>query len=447
MAEGGGGNDAKTNGDNPVIKSQMEVNECLSSWFAYLQMLNGLCCAGTKLAQSLQVLLSNHDAVLDCRLTGQCLAGWEELTRATGVASNTVRNHVIATLVDHAARDNDGDKHDILRDNLLTFINLQYQFCVACCECLGGIAECSCSQAGNTECDIATLQQCFERLYSSAAPVSASSIQQNYQRSPLRYPLFPVLVQRRWSETAAAEMPGESTDSTMRRWSMPWDCRHIIEWPRQEERSMLTVPQPDRSRSITPDSVWKSSGMASEDGLQEAIQLLSCRPGNVPSNQPSVLNSQHVPGVILTTCSFEANYTGSGWPDSRRGGSPRWPQDSHSSDHSDHSGHSGDHRDSEHSGASGSAGYRGSKDSIPSHSDHSSHRESDASTNIDLPPSRKNSSSAESCLSVNSRSGSESAATGEGARSPFYSMWTSGDLPFIKLPENSDRQDDRPPTN
>lgn len=40
MAEGGGGNDAKTNGDNPVIKSQMEVNECLGSWLTYLQVRN-----------------------------------------------------------------------------------------------------------------------------------------------------------------------------------------------------------------------------------------------------------------------------------------------------------------------------------------------------------------------------------------------------------------------
>ncbi|XP_015125341.2 uncharacterized protein LOC107047119 [Diachasma alloeum] len=451
MAEGGGGNDAKTNGDNPVIKSQMEVNECLGSWLTYLQMLNGLCSAGTKLAQSLQVLLSNHDAVLDCRLTGQCLAGWEELTRATGVASNTVKNHVVAALRDHEARDNDGDKHDILRDNLLTFINLQYQFCVACCECLGGIAECSCSQGGKTECDIAALQQCFERLYSPATPVSSSSIQQNCHRSPLRYPLFPLQVQRRWSETAAAEMSGESTESTMRRWSMPWDCRHINEWPRQEERSRLRVPHHDRSRSTTPDSVWKSSGMASQDGLQEAIQLLSCRPGVRPSNQLSVFNSQHVPGVILTTCSFETNYDGSVWPDSRRVGSPRcWPQDSHSSDHSDQSGHSGlsgDHRDSEHSGGSGSAGHRDSKDSIQSHSDHGSHRESEGGANVDLLPSRKNSSSAESCLSANSRSGSESAGAGEGAKSQLYSMWSGGDLPFIKLPESTELQDERPPTN
>lgn len=92
-----------------------------------------------------------------------------------------------------------------------------------------------------------------------------------------------IKVQRRWSETAAAEMSGESAESTMRRWSMPWDCKHVIEWPRQDARSRLRVPQQDRSRSTTPDSVWKTSIAPSQDGLQEAIQLLSCKPGSKTS--------------------------------------------------------------------------------------------------------------------------------------------------------------------
>lgn len=167
------------------------------------------------------------------------------------------------------------------------------------------MAECSCPQSGSGDCDIAALQQCFERLYSSPIPaISSSSAQQsvhNYQRSPLPYSLFPLQVidvyteiichnncyirvhtkvQRRWSETAAAEMSSDSSENMMRRWSMPWDCRHVIEWPRQDARSRLRVPQQDRSRSITPDSVWKTSRMASQDGLQEAIQLLSCKPGS-----------------------------------------------------------------------------------------------------------------------------------------------------------------------
>ncbi|KAK0181141.1 hypothetical protein PV327_003448 [Microctonus hyperodae] len=457
MAEGG---DPKSTGDNSVTKSQMEVNECLGSWLTYLQMLNGLCSAGTKLAQSLQSILSNHDSSVHCKLSSQCLSGWEELARATGVASNTVKHHVVAALRDHEMRDNI-DKHDILRDTLLTFINLQYQFCVACCECLGGMAECSCSQSGKSDCDIAALQQCFERLYSPQTPISSSSIQQHQQqnnhRSPLRYPLFPLQVQRRWSETAAAEMSGDMIESTVRRWSMPWDCRHVTEWPRQDERARLRVPINDRSRSTTPDLIWKSSsGMASQDGLQEAIQLLSCRPGIRPTNQLSTFTSQHIPGVTLTQCNFDSNYEGGIlWPDSKRIGSTRcWPQDSHSaSDHSDQSGqrdsdHSGEHRDSEQSCGSAS-GHCDSKDSIHSHSDHSgSHKDIDGAGGInDTLPSRKSSSSTESCLSANSRSGSESAGAGEGSRSQLYSMWSGGDLPFIKLPESSEIHDERPPKN
>ncbi|XP_018349770.1 PREDICTED: uncharacterized protein LOC108752992 isoform X2 [Trachymyrmex septentrionalis] len=432
--------------DGQISRGQLEINECLGNWLTYLQTLNGLCTAGTKLAQSLQALLSVHDTVAQCRLTGQCLAGWEELARATHIASSTVKNHVITALRDHESRDNDGDKHDILRENLLTFVNLQYQFCVACCECLGGMAECSCSQSGSGDCDIAALQQCFERLYSSPVPISSSSTQhstQNCRRSPLPYSLFPLQVQRRWSETAAAEMSGESVESTMRRWSMPWDCKHVIEWPRQDARSRLRVPQQDRSRSTTPDSVWKTS-MASQDGLQEAIQLLSCKPGVRSSNQLSAYTSQHIPGVTLTTCNFDSNYDSAIWSGSRRIGSPRcWPQDS--SDHSDQSGHRdsdhsvhSEHRDSEQSGASGSHG--DSKDSIHSHCDH---RETEAADTL---PSRKSSSSTDSCVSAHSRSGSESAGGGECTRSQLYSMWSGGDLSFIKLPESNEVQDEHPPT-
>ncbi|KAF7988418.1 hypothetical protein HCN44_000991 [Aphidius gifuensis] len=443
MAEGGCNNEAKTNGDNPLSKNSLEMNECLGNWLTYLQMLNGLCSAGTKLAQSLKILLSNHEAILDCRLTGQCLLGWEELTRATSIASNTVKHHVVTALRDHETRDNDSEKHDILRDNLLTFINLQYQFCVACCQCLGGMAECSC---GKTECDIAALQQCFERLYCSTTPgaVSSSSIhqQQSCHRSPLQYPLFPLQVQRRWSETAAAEIAAEINENTMRRWSMPWDCRHVTEWPRQQqdEKTKLKVPYNDRSRSTTPDSVWKSTGMASQDGLEEAIQLLSCRPGIRPSHQNSSFMNQYVPGVTLTTCNLESNYDGTIWLNSSKIGFG-------SSDHSDQSGYrDSDHSgQSEHSGGSGN-GHRDSKDSIHSHSDHGSHREIETTGANDV-PSRKSSSSNESCLSGNSRSGSDSAGPGDTSRSQLYSMWSGGDLPFIKLPESHENQDDRPPTN
>lgn len=130
MAEGG--TEPKST-DNQVTKLQLEVNECLGNWLVYLQVcsfvisftlrnaksklhcliqaLNGLCTAGTKLAQSLQTLLSAHNTLAQCRLPGQCLAGWEELTRATYIASNTVKNHIISALRDRETRENKGDIH------------------------------------------------------------------------------------------------------------------------------------------------------------------------------------------------------------------------------------------------------------------------------------------------------------------------------------------------
>ena len=74
-------------------------------------MLNGLCSAGTKLAMSLRALLSVHDTMAQCRLTAQCLAGWEELTRATNVASNTVKKHVVSAIKDYEILDNSIEKH------------------------------------------------------------------------------------------------------------------------------------------------------------------------------------------------------------------------------------------------------------------------------------------------------------------------------------------------
>lgn len=140
-------------------------------------------------------------------------------------------------------------------------------------------------------------------------------------RSPLNFPLFPLAGQRRWSEAAAGEVcSGDSVldaESQMRRWSMPWEATKTDRnWQQQRNNhpvSKLAVPLPpgggggyassqgmsgggggggmihgmsghhssrscsDRSQSTTPDSVWQSS-ITSQDGLAEAIQLLSCKP-------------------------------------------------------------------------------------------------------------------------------------------------------------------------
>lgn len=84
-------------------------------------------------------------------------------------------------------------------------------------------------------------------------------------RSPLHFPLFPLSSQRRWSEAAAGDVGAgvacrNSGDSTMRRWSMPWDCARAETGPTWHNRigqsatGKLGIPivHSDRSRSNTP---------------------------------------------------------------------------------------------------------------------------------------------------------------------------------------------------
>lgn len=58
----------------------------------------------------------------------------------------------------------------IITENLLTFVNLQYQFSIAGCECFGNMAMCPSCQtvpgaAHESDCGMAALQQCFAKLY------------------------------------------------------------------------------------------------------------------------------------------------------------------------------------------------------------------------------------------------------------------------------------------
>lgn len=81
-------------------------------------------------------------------------------------------------------------------------------------------------------------------------------------RSPLHFPLFPLNCQRRWSEAAAVEGPGEHGDGQMRRWSMPWDTSWSEgnQGPQRYLPSKLVVPSsaPERSRSTTPGTDRRS---------------------------------------------------------------------------------------------------------------------------------------------------------------------------------------------
>lgn len=88
-------------------------------------------------------------------------------------------------------------------------------------------------------------------------------------RSPLNFPLFPLLNgQRRWSEAAAGEVKGESVfdaESHMRRWSMPWEAsktvKNTVTWHQTKIMpiSKLAVPtSKSNSQSTTPGNFFLS---------------------------------------------------------------------------------------------------------------------------------------------------------------------------------------------
>ncbi|XP_065172584.1 uncharacterized protein [Atheta coriaria] len=479
---------------------KVAATDALNSWIHYLQMLNSLCAAGLRLSQSLNTLSQAQNTAL----ATQNMFSWDELAKSTVVASHTVKTHIAAAMQDlcigetftesDALRQQEHNQQ-IITENLLTFINLQYQFSIAGCECLGAMAMCPCCQtmAGglhDPDCSMANLQQCFARLYthdsrsqmssphmdspkmgevpkseySRHSPMSTSASMDRppergnspfheprgpspiYSlpagiesirgplpnpgqlltmkgpfpgrglRSPLHFPLFPLTGQRRWSEAAAGEVSAEGGDGTMRRWSMPWDCGRVeTPWQQRYLPSKLAVPpgtSQERSRSTTPECI-PPPGTVSGEGLSEAIQLLSCRPTRcvLPQNAP---------------------YGG------------MWAEGHDDRPHKRHPGPL----------------QRGAWQSVDV--PHSSGMSVTEHYDI-FPPgmpltsltSRKSSSSTDSssCLSIHSRSttsssekGSESiSSAGDAIRlhTNLYSMWSGNEhLPFIRLPESQEPQDD-----
>ncbi|KAB0797021.1 hypothetical protein PPYR_11082 [Photinus pyralis] len=469
---------------------KVAATECLNSWIYYLQMLNSLCLAGAKLSHSLFNLAQSQNI----SLATQCQASWDELTKATTYASHTVKAHIAAamqdmiigeTFTEDDAQRQQEHNQQIIAENLLTFINLQYQFSIASCECMGPMAMCPSCQTTpggqhDPECSMAALQQCFSQFYSSeprslmssphfadspkgpevkmhehprqhspiniAEPRGSSPYNEPFRgsspvhgfighsevirgpfpnpgqlhtmkspfpmrgsRSPLHFPLFPLAGQRRWSEAAAGDVGGESSDSTMRRWSMPWDCGRVetAPWQQRYFPTKLVVPgTSDRSRSTTPEAVAPQPGtITSGEGLAEAIQLLSCRP---------------------MRCAIPHGPTSWG-----EGHEERLPRRAYPGPLQ-----------------------RGIWQSIdvPPTSGMSVTEHYDIFPPVIPLTSRKSSSSTDSssCLSIHSRSTTSSSergsdAGGEAVRlhTNLYSIWSGSDhLPFIRLPESQEPQDD-----
>ncbi|XP_019563085.1 uncharacterized protein LOC109431320 [Aedes albopictus] len=385
------------------------VSECLGAWLNYLQIMNNLCVAGHRLAQAIAALEPWASFDQSSQQTGgsqqqqqqqqsqqpfipsqipshmafQFITAWDDLARASVVATSTVKSHIVSVLQDFKTQPSSSVDQEsellhireynqlILQDNAQTMINLQHQFCVASCDSFAQLMCCyQCqTQVGfphDPECPMvqhpmsaaATIARSDQRsqtpsphfgmkmqearLYDrgsistqgssdhgttayeqtrgpSPHDIRGPSPIQGYldnirgplpnpghlsgmkapfyrgSRSPLNFPLFTLNGQRRWSEAAAGEVNSESAldaESQMRRWSMPWEAKadkSTVHWnqTRIMPISKLAVPQQsgggqksstgDRSQSTTPDSTWHSS-VTSQDGLVEAIQLLSCRP-------------------------------------------------------------------------------------------------------------------------------------------------------------------------
>lgn len=100
------------------------------------------------------------------------------------------------------------------------------------------------------------------------------------------FPFFQINVQRRWSECTGSVDQESNCDNQIRRWSMPTQ-RFMPMMPRQQQQVQhqhhSLASHQDFSQSTTPDSTWHSS-VNSQDGLLDAIHLLSIKPMNNNNN-------------------------------------------------------------------------------------------------------------------------------------------------------------------
>lgn len=204
-------------------------------------MLNSLCSAGVRLAQSLTNLAQHQNTTL----ANQCLTGWDELARSTVIASHTVKNHIAAAVQDMSIGETFTEEdsvrqqehnQQIITENLLTFINLQYQFSIAGCECLGYMATCPSCQttAGGThdpDCSMAMLQQCFSRPHYQEPRSQTSSPNLPVEKGSLDSP-------------KVMEYPRQSSPS-----ANPEAC---VPSPFNEQVQMLTQGEPIRGPLPNP---------------------------------------------------------------------------------------------------------------------------------------------------------------------------------------------------
>ncbi|KQS44385.1 uncharacterized protein LOC6543923 [Drosophila erecta] len=371
-----------SSGSNSSISAKTALSECSAAWINYLSALNNLCTAGSKLAHSIAVLEQwslSEKPLFNNYTTTYLTNSWNDLARATTVATGTVKTHMLALLQDFvtiSSMDQTSNseldqkrfrEHNelIVLENAQAVINIQHQFCAAsydafssltCCfvcqspvgfpheqDCsvmkqrnqydqrsqtpspnlcgpstkmdssrgnsltdqrpiASGISETADQPRGPSPqlnfCDANPMQAIFEHTRGPLPnPGQLLSMKIPFHRnvkSSLSFPLFPLNGQRRWSEAAAAEViDGISTDpeSQMRRWSMPWEAsktdRNTVTWNQTRIMPMNTLKTSCYKMSSSERYTSHSDGnwplaSTSQDGLLEAIQLLSIKPTTVP---------------------------------------------------------------------------------------------------------------------------------------------------------------------
>lgn len=128
-----------------INSAKAALSECLGAWLNYLNSLNNLCSSGYRLSQT----IANLDQWLYCEQPApvppmnSVQSAWDDLARASAVATSTVKSHVVAVLQEYVTQplntmDQENEvprvrEHNqgILTEVGQTMVSLQHQFCVA----------------------------------------------------------------------------------------------------------------------------------------------------------------------------------------------------------------------------------------------------------------------------------------------------------------------------
>lgn len=122
----------------------------MGAWLSYLQLLNNLVASGYRLTQCISTLEgwtnSESQATAASPTSYQILSAWDELAKATSIATATVKSHIVSKLQDFITQPVVTFEHEtdlqrarehnqyVVHDSFQTLVNLQHQFSVASCE-------------------------------------------------------------------------------------------------------------------------------------------------------------------------------------------------------------------------------------------------------------------------------------------------------------------------